>query len=51
MRLFTSLILSLLFFSCKDVLDTVAADPYTEIKKALSIKSSCFRELCHTGET
>jgi cytochrome c peroxidase len=33
-----SLLLSLLLFSCKDALDTaVTADPYTEIKKALSI--------------
>lgn len=50
MRLFTSLILSLLFFSCKDALDTVAADPYTEIKKALSINPLALENYATQGK-
>jgi len=49
MRLFT-LILSLLFFSCKDALDTVASDPYTEIKKALSIDPSALENYAAQGK-
>ncbi len=33
----STLVLSVLLFSCKDALDTVVSDPYAEIKKALSI--------------
>ena len=49
MRLFT-LVLSLLFFSCKDALDTVASDPYTEIKKALSIDPSALENYAAQGK-
>lgn len=49
MRLFT-LVLSLLFFSCKDALDTVASDPYTEIQKALSINPSALENYAAQGK-
>jgi cytochrome c peroxidase len=50
MRLYTSLILSLLFFSCKDALDTVATDPYPEIKKVLSIDPALLENYATQGK-
>jgi cytochrome c peroxidase len=50
MRLYTSLILSLLFFSCKDALDTVATDPNTEIKKVLSIDPALLENYATQGK-
>jgi cytochrome c peroxidase len=49
MRLYT-LVLSLLLFSCKDSLDTVTADPYTEIKKALSIDPAALENYAAQGK-
>lgn len=49
MRLFT-LVFSLLLFSCKDALDTVASDPYTEIQKALSINPSALENYAAQGK-
>jgi len=37
MRIHQLLVLSFIVCSCKDALDTVASDPYSEIKKTLSI--------------
>jgi cytochrome c peroxidase len=46
-----SLLLSLLLFSCKDALDTaVTADPYTEIKKALSIDPAALENYAAQGK-
>jgi cytochrome c peroxidase len=46
-----SLLLSLLLFSCKDALDTVVtADPYTEIKKALSIDPAALENYAAQGK-
>ena len=46
-----SLLLSLLLFSCKDTLDTaVTADPYTEIKKALSIDPAALENYAAQGK-
>jgi cytochrome c peroxidase len=46
-----SLLLSLLLFSCKDALDTaVTADPYTEIKKALSIVPAALENYAAQGK-
>ena len=50
MRLYTSLILSLLFFSCKDALDTVATDPNIEIKKVLSIDPALLENYATQGK-
>ena len=45
------LLLSLLLFSCKDALDTaVTADPYTEIKKALSIDPAALENYAAQGK-
>ena len=45
------LLLSLLLFSCKDTLDTaVTADPYTEIKKALSIDPAALENYAAQGK-
>ena len=49
MRLFT-LVFSLLLFSCKDALDTVASDSYTEIQKALSINPSALENYAAQGK-
>lgn len=49
MRLYT-LVLSLLLFSCKDALDTVTSDPYTEIQKALSINPSALENYAAQGK-
>ena len=49
MRLYT-LVLSLFLFSCKDALDTVASDPYTEIKKALSINPLALENYAAQGK-
>ena len=46
-----SLLLSLLLFSCKDALDTaVTADPYTEIKKVLSIDPAALENYAAQGK-
>jgi cytochrome c peroxidase len=46
-----SLLLSLLLFSCKDALDTaITADPYTEIKKALSIDPAALENYAAQGK-
>ena len=50
MRIHHLLVLSFIVCSCKDALDTVASDPYTEIKKALSIDPAALK-LRGTGET
>jgi cytochrome c peroxidase len=48
---YCSLLLSLLLFSCKDALDTaVTADPYTEIKKALSIDPAALENYAAQGK-
>ncbi len=49
MRLYI-LVLSLLLFSCKDALDTVTSDPYTEIQKALSINPSALENYAAQGK-
>ena len=49
MRLYT-LVLSLLLFSCKDSLDTLTSDPYTEIQKALSINPSALENYAAQGK-
>ncbi len=49
MRLYT-LVLSVLLFSCKDALDTVVSDPYTEIKKALSINPLALENYAAQGK-
>ena len=49
MRLYT-LVLSVLLFSCKDALDTVTSDPYTEIQKALSINPSALENYAAQGK-
>jgi cytochrome c peroxidase len=49
MRIYT-LLLSVLLFSCKDALDTVATDPYTEIKKALSINPLALENYAAQGK-
>ncbi|MFA9198310.1 MAG: cytochrome-c peroxidase [Aquirufa sp.] len=49
MRLYT-LVLSILLFSCKDALDTVTSDPYTEIQKALSINPSALENYAAQGK-
>jgi cytochrome c peroxidase len=49
MRLYT-LVLSILLFSCKDSLDTVTSDPYTEIQKALSINPSALENYAALGK-
>jgi cytochrome c peroxidase len=49
MRIHT-LLLSILLFSCKDALDTGASDPYTEIKKALSIDPSALENYAAQGK-
>lgn len=49
MRYYT-LVLSLLLFSCKDALDTVAADPYAEIKKVLSINPAALDNYATQGK-
>lgn len=49
MRLYT-LVLSLLLFSCKDALDTVASDPYIEIQKALSINPLALENYAAQGK-
>ncbi len=46
-----ALFLSLLLFSCKDALDmAVTADPYTEIKKALSIDPAALENYAAQGK-
>ena len=53
MRLYT-LVLSLFLFSCKDTLESVATtvttDPYTEIKKALSINPTAVENYAAQGK-
>lgn len=49
MRLYT-LVLSILLFSCKDALDTVTSDPYTEIQKALSINPLALENYAAQGK-
>ena len=45
------LLLSLFLFSCKDALDTaITADPYTEIKKALSIDPAALENYAAQGK-
>jgi cytochrome c peroxidase len=50
MRIYHTLVLSLFLFSCKDALDTVAADPYSEIKKALSINPAALENYAAQGK-
>ena len=50
MRIHQLLVLSLIVFSCKDALDTVASDPYTEIKKALSINPAALENYAAQGK-
>jgi cytochrome c peroxidase len=50
MRIYHTLVLSLFLFSCKDALDIVAADPYSEIKKALSINPAALENYAAQGK-
>lgn len=50
MRIHQLLVLSLIVCSCKDALDTVASDPYTEIKKALSIDPAALENYAAQGK-
>lgn len=49
MRYYT-LVLSLLLFSCKDALDTVASDPYLEVQKVLSINPTALDNYAAQGK-
>ena len=50
MRIHHLLVLSFIVCSCKDALDTVASDPYTEIKKALSINPAALENYAAQGK-
>lgn len=50
MRIHQLLVLSFIVCSCKDALDTVASDPYAEIKKALSINPAALENYAAQGK-